>query len=297
MDRTGRLRPQCALDTEPSPIVAALHRRIERGRQELTLRNDDGRARKVGVKRCAAWRPFIGTEIHARCHRAGQLRSQSRAFAGRRRLLALESRAWMRPAVGLSVCRSILLQVRSLAGSAPGRERQVYVRILPMILLVARADDQDLNAPRTVALEAMAIAFAGHESGTVTRLQGFLPVVRREHCFSFQHIDEFVLMRVPVALARPGARRKMEQLHARLRQSRRVTEAPPRAISAGFVERRRVARTRAPGRFSLVDLWDARLRVMSDQSATQIFRRSGKPDGGHPTAEPLPIPTERPPIS
>src|SRR5215469_12007492 len=72
--------------------------------------------------------------------------------------------------------------------------------------------------------------------------QHLLAGVGRQHNLSREHVDELVLLGVPVPLARPGARRQAHQVHSVLRQPRGIAKACALAQSAGLVERWRIKR-------------------------------------------------------
>src|SRR5512142_190842 len=118
----------------------------------------------------------------------------------------------------MSVRGPVLAPVAAVSGIAPGHEHHVDVRILAMILVVARADRQDLRVTGRAVLQAMPVAHSGTESGAVAGTQDLLAALGHEHDLAGQDIDELVLALMPVALARPAARRKPEQAHAELRE-------------------------------------------------------------------------------
>jgi hypothetical protein len=61
--------------------------------------------------------------------------------------------------------------IRSTARISAGGEYQVNIRILAMILVIARTDYQQLGVAQRSVLQAMPISNAGLESRTVSRLQ------------------------------------------------------------------------------------------------------------------------------
>src|ERR1700735_1897633 len=91
----------------------------------------------------------------------------------------------------------------------------------------------------------MAVALGRLESRTVSGSQDLLAVIRDQHHFSLQHIDEFILVAVPVTLARPGPCSQTQQIDPELRQPGGLAEAPPAAVAARLIERGRVTRAGA----------------------------------------------------
>ena len=83
----------------------------------------------------------------------------------------------------------------------------------------------------------MPVAHARRKARAVASDQHFLAVVGHQHQFARQHVDELVLVRVPVPLARPGARGESNEVHAEVRQSGRDSKPVPAAAATGFIER------------------------------------------------------------
>src|SRR5579884_3973666 len=86
----------------------------------------------------------------------------------------------------------------------------------------------------------MAVAHAGWEADAVAGAEPRLAVVAHEDDFAVEDVNEFVLVRVPVALARPRAGREAQLVHAELRQARGGAEAHALAVLARLVEWRRI---------------------------------------------------------
>jgi hypothetical protein len=79
--------------------------------------------------------------------------------------------------------------------------------------------------------------------------------------FAFQHIDEFVLVRMPVALARPIAGRQAHEIDAEISEPAGIAQPLPHALRTGRIKRRRIARTLAPRHSGNVDLRHSSLRA------------------------------------
>jgi len=93
-----------------------------------------------------------------------------------------------------------------------------------MVFVEARADRQDFGVGVRAILQTMPVALAARKAGAIAGAQQFLAVVADQHDFAAQHVDEFVLVGVPVTLARPDAGREAQQAHAELGQAGRVAE-------------------------------------------------------------------------
>src|SRR5688572_12989744 len=104
----------------------------------------------------------------------------------------------------------------------------------------------------------MAIARAFRKRRALTGSQGRLAGVFDEYELALEHENEFVLVTVPVALARPAAGRQGHQVDAEVAQATGVTEAPPRSCRARRIERRWISRTLSCGDRGNVYLWHVR---------------------------------------
>ena len=71
--------------------------------------------------------------------------------------------------------------------------------------------------------------------------QDLLASVGHENDLALDNPDELVLMRVPVALARPGIRRKVQEVDPELGHAGRVTESAASAGATRLIIGRRVA--------------------------------------------------------
>jgi hypothetical protein len=99
---------------------------------------------------------------------------------------------------------------------------------------LARAIDQ--------VMPVAAVLWKGRTfTGAQRRLSAFLD----QDQFALQNMDEFVLMAVPVSLARPAARRQMHQIDAEVAQAAGIAESLPGPVCTGRIIGRRI--TRAPG--------------------------------------------------
>src|SRR5882672_3267813 len=101
----------------------------------------------------------------------------------------------------------------------------------------------------------MAIAGAFRKRRTITCVQQRLAAVFDEHHFALEHIDELVLVAVPVALAGPAARRQRHQVDAEIAKAARLAQAPPCTCNTGRIEWRRIARTLTCRYGGDVDFW------------------------------------------
>src|SRR5262245_18838840 len=105
----------------------------------------------------------------------------------------------------------------------------------------------------------MAIAGTFRKRRTIACVQHRLAAVFDERDFAFEHIDELVLVAVPVALAGPAAGRQPHQIDAEIAKPARVAQTLPRTCSTGRVEGRRIARALTCGHGGDVDLGHALL--------------------------------------
>jgi hypothetical protein len=67
-------------------------------------------------------------------------------------------------------------------------------------------------------------------------------VVFDERQFAFEHVDEFVFVRMPMALARPVARRQPHEIDPEIGEAARIAQPLPHTFGTGRVELRRIAR-------------------------------------------------------
>ena len=90
--------------------------------------------------------------------------------------------------------------------------------------------------------QVMAVAAAFRKGRAIAGAQHRLAAVFDQRQLACEHIDEFVFVRMPVALARPIARRQAHQIDAEIGQPAGIAEALADALSTRRVERRRIAR-------------------------------------------------------
>src|SRR6187401_647529 len=109
----------------------------------------------------------------------------------------------------------------------------------------------------------MAIAGAFPKSRALARPQHRLAAVFDERDLPVENVDELVLVAVPVALARPAARRQGHEIHAEVAKAARVAQTLPRARRTRRLERRRIIRTFAYWYSGDVDLGHRLLRRCS----------------------------------
>ena len=83
----------------------------------------------------------------------------------------------------------------------------------------------------------MPVGFAGGEADAVAGDERLLAVVGDQDDLACQHHDEFVLVRMPMALARPRAGAKRHLVHAELREPGGAAETNALAVLARLVER------------------------------------------------------------
>src|SRR3954471_16213491 len=100
----------------------------------------------------------------------------------------------------------------------------------------------------------VAVRVAGREAGAVARPQPLFAFVGDHHDLAFEHVDELVLMGVPVALAGPGARRQSAEIHAVLLEARCASEPDAAALPARLVVGRRIERAGHARRSLDIDL-------------------------------------------
>src|SRR5262245_48668486 len=100
----------------------------------------------------------------------------------------------------------------------------------------------------------MPVAGAFRKRRAIARTQYHLAVVFDERQDAFKHIDELILMAVPVTLAGPTTGRQGHQIDAEIAKPARFAQAPPRTCCTRRIERRRISGTFAYGDGGEVDL-------------------------------------------
>jgi hypothetical protein len=100
----------------------------------------------------------------------------------------------------------------------------------------------------------MAIAVTSLKTGAIAGVEHGLAGIGNEHHRAADNVDELVLMRVPVALAGPGARAQLQEINTELGKSGGESETTPGLVLAGLVERLGVTRSGALTGIRDVDL-------------------------------------------
>ncbi|MGK0266300.1 MAG: hypothetical protein ACI82N_000544, partial [Maricaulis sp.] len=98
--------------------------------------------------------------------------------------------------------------------------------------------------------QMMPVRNAGAKSGAIAGAQHGFAVIRHQHGHAGQDLDEFVFMRVPMALRRPGARLEPDLVDAKLGQAGCVAEAPRMPPATRFIHRRGITAFRDFGDFA-----------------------------------------------
>jgi hypothetical protein len=87
----------------------------------------------------------------------------------------------------------------------------------------------------------MAAAGAFWKGRAIAGAQHRLAAILDQCHFAFEHIDKFVFVRMPVALARPVVRRQVREIDPEIREPASVAQPLPHAFSAGGVKWHRIA--------------------------------------------------------
>src|SRR5262249_3691797 len=120
---------------------------------------------------------------------------------------------------------------------------------MPVARLARGRDEVDVGIEHAVRRRHPATDFQQHDvrSGAVLKMVAVLvasaktgAVARAQHLLAFEHVDEFVFMRVPVTLRRPRSRRQPAQVDAELCQACRIAETDTMPLPAGSIERGRI---------------------------------------------------------
>ena len=84
--------------------------------------------------------------------------------------------------------------------------------------------DFEINRHRARFVDhVMTVAGAFGEGRAVTGAQDRLAPILDQRQFAFEHVDELVFVRMPVALARPVAGRQMHEIHPEIAESAGVS--------------------------------------------------------------------------
>src|SRR5262249_36595506 len=123
---------------------------------------------------------------------------------------------------------SIANRLARLAEIAAARliplHHEVDVGIVDALVLRARADLEVDRIARAAVDQAMGDAAAGLEARRVAGLEHGLAIVFLEHELAFEHVDEFVLLLVPVPQRRRRSRLDACDVDAELGQPDSVTD-------------------------------------------------------------------------
>jgi hypothetical protein len=92
------------------------------------------------------------------------------------------------------------------------------------------------------------------KGGAITGPQNRFPGIFDQRQLSFEHIDEFVFVRMPMSLARPVARGQVHEIDTEISKTARIAQPLPYTLGTGRVEWFRVA-----GPFDLRDSGDINL--------------------------------------
>src|SRR5882762_5275156 len=139
---------------------------------------------------------------------------------------------------GISVGPPILVRrYRPLLRFDP---HQVVVGIERSVAIEPRAHLEVARRPRRAVDEMMRIAFARRIARARARLQHLLAGIGHENDLAFQHVDELVFQRVPMAQRRLAAGTEGHQVDAELGQPAGISQAPFRAIAHPRLERLRI---------------------------------------------------------
>ena len=90
----------------------------------------------------------------------------------------------------------------------------------------------------------MTVLDASAEAGAIAGAHHGLAAIHHQHGLAGKYLDEFVLMRVPVALGRPGARFEPDLVDAELGQAGHIAKTAGMASAAGLIHRRGIAASR-----------------------------------------------------
>src|SRR6267143_2219553 len=145
-----------------------------------------------------------------------------------------------RAARAISVAPAVLVRrYRPLLRFDP---HQVVVGIERHVAIDAVANFQVLRRPRRAVDEVVRVALARRIARAHAGLQQLLAGAGHQVDLAFEHVDEFVFQRVPMAQCRLAAGAERHQVDAELGQAAGVCQAPFRAITHPRLERPRIPR-------------------------------------------------------
>src|SRR2546421_593127 len=110
---------------------------------------------------------------------------------------------------------------------------------------LARRAGADLEIERVtggLVHQAMAIRDVRLEARAVARLQQGLALILDQHDLAFQHVNELVLLFVPMAQRRGSTGLQPREVHAELSEAYRIAERSFVPAGAHLSERRRIIR-------------------------------------------------------
>ncbi len=123
------------------------------------------------------------------------------------------------------------MQNESAIGAA--ELHQIIVRIDGQIVIVAAANFQILRFGGRAVEQVVRIPHTGGEAGAHPGRQHRLASIRNQHQFTAEHIDEFVLMRMPVTQRASGSRQNRDEIDAKSIEAKHLAETP---LDATFAE-------------------------------------------------------------
>jgi hypothetical protein len=127
----------------------------------------------------------------------------------------------------------------------------------------ARADlETDRHHVRFVD-QVMPVASTLRKGRAIAGAQHGLAAILDQGQLALEHIDEFVLVRMPVALARPVARRQAHEIDPEISDPTSIAQPLPHTVGTGDVEGRRIARAFAFRDGRDVDLGHGSLPALS----------------------------------
>src|SRR6185312_7840935 len=122
---------------------------------------------------------------------------------------------------------------------------QIVVGIMRMLARRAGADLKVDSVARRFVHQHMAVGDAGFPAGRLTRLEQCLPAVFDQGQLAFEHVDEFVLLLVPVPQRRRHTRRQPGPVDAKLSEPGEIAEDSFLAALDRFLELLRIAASAA----------------------------------------------------
>ena len=134
---------------------------------------------------------------------------------------------------------------------------------------------RDRPPSRPTVDHVMAVAGAFRKGRAIAGAQHRLAAILDQRQLAFEHVDELVLVRMPVALARPVARRQAHEIDAEIGKPAGVAQPLPHALGAGRVEGRRIARAFAFRHGGDVDLGHGRFQHLIEFWRSRLWRCGG----------------------